>query len=182
MAGLDRVHDRAILDALEGLQATPLNATVWRIVRQGRDPLAGALAGGRWSAAGEIDALYASLTAEGALAEVGYRLSLEPVWPSKIAHEIHTLRVSAARALKLDDLELLAKLGVNIARYESFDYAATQAIAAAAHFLEYDALVVPSARYRGANVVVFLDRIAQLPKVMKTQAVDWVEWRGKSKS
>lgn len=118
MAGGARVHDRAILDVLESLDSEPVEKTAWRVVRKGRDPLRGAVANGRWNAIGEFEVLYTSLASEGALAEVGYRLSLEPVWPSRIEHEVHTLRIKADRALIFEDLQQLEKLGVNIARYE----------------------------------------------------------------
>ena len=172
-----RVHDRAILDALDGLAREPVETTAWRVVRKGRNPLDGALANGRWNAAGEFEVLYTSLGAEGALAEVGYRLSLEPVWPSHIAHEIHTLRIKAERALVFESLQQLDKLGVNTARYESFDYSATQAIAAAAHFLEFDALIAPSARHDALNLVGFLDHLQTPPKLIHTDSVDWRSWR-----
>ena len=172
-----RLHDRAILDALEGLDAEVVEGTVWRVVRSGRDPLRGAIANGRWNAIGEFEVLYTSLQSEGALAEVGYRLSLEPIWPSRIEHKIHGLRVRADRALKLESLDQLERLGVNTARYESFEYSATQAIAAAAHFLEFDALIVPSARYIGSNMVLFLDRLQTPAELIDTEDVDWPTWR-----
>ena len=181
MGARGRVHDRAILDALEGLESEVLEATVWRIVRKGRDPLRGAVANGRWNAVGEFEVLYTSLSPEGALAEVGYRLSIEPVWPSRIEHQIHTLKVRADRALTFESLNQLQKLGVNIERFENFDYAATQAIAAAAHFLEFDALIVPSARYNGSNVVAFLDRLQVPPDLLGTEDVNWAAWRAKKK-
>jgi hypothetical protein len=115
------------------------------------------------------------------LAEVGYRLSLEPVWPSRISHEIHTLRIKADRALVFEDREQLASLGVNIGRFESFDYTATQAIAAAAHFLEFDALIVPSARYNAANLVAFLDRLQTPPELIKSESVNWPAWRARTR-
>ena len=181
MSARGRVHDRAILDALEGLESEVLEATVWRIVRKGRDPLRGAVANGRWNAVGEFEVLYTSLSPEGALAEVGYRLSIEPVWPSRIEHQIHTLKVRADRALTFESLNQLQRLGVNIERFENFDYAATQAIAAAAHFLEFDALIVPSARYNGSNVVAFLDRLQVPPDLLGTEDVNWAAWRAKKK-
>lgn len=181
MAARGRVHDRAILDALEGLESEVLEATVWRVARKGRDPLRGAVANGRWNAVGEFEVLYTSLSPEGALAEVGYRLSIEPVWPSRIEHQIHTLKVRADRALTFESLNQLQRLGVNIERFENFDYAATQAIAAAAHFLEFDALIVPSARYNGSNVVAFLDRLQVPPDLLGTEDVNWAAWRAKKK-
>jgi RES domain-containing protein len=176
-----RVHDRASLDALESLGSEPVEETVWRVARKGRDPLRGAVANGRWNAIGEFEVLYTSLESEGALAEVGYRLSLEPVWPSRIEHDIYTLRIRAERVLKLENLRQLEELGVNIARFESFEYTVTQAISAAAHFLEYDALVVPSARFAALNLVVFLDRIQTPPELIDSESVNWASWRARMK-
>ena len=181
MVGGGRVHDRAILDALEAFEAQTLDNTVWRIVRKGRDPLRGAIANGRWNAIGEFEALYASFDPEGALAEVGYRLSLEPVWPSRIEHEIHTLQIRADRVLRFEGLDQLEKLGVDVTRFQSFEYSATQAISAAAHFLEFEALVGPSARFKGFNLVVFLDRLQMPPELIRTEGVNWQQWRAKKR-
>ena len=177
MAEGDRIHERAILDLLETRSAEAVTATAWRVARKGRDPLRGAVANGRWNAVGEFEALYTSLAREGAIAEVGYRLSLEPVWPSRIAHEVHTLAVRTARTLRFSSREELQPFGVDISRYESFDYGATQAIAAAAHFLEFDGLIVPSARYECLNLVLFSDRLPALPRVKRSEALDWKAWR-----
>ncbi len=181
MAEGARVHDRAVLDALENRDSESVENTVWRVVRKGRDPLRGAVANGRWNAVGEFEVLYTSLASEGALAEVGYRLSLEPVWPSRIEHEIHTLKIKADRALIFDNLQQLEKFGVNIARFDTFEYTSTQAIAAAAHFLEFDALIVPSARNDALNMVIFLDRIQAAPELINTDSVNWPVWRARTR-
>jgi hypothetical protein len=74
-----RVHDRAILDALEAIDPEPFDGEVWRVTRKGREPLRGSSAQGRWSGNCELEVLYTSLMREGALAEIRFRLSLEPV-------------------------------------------------------------------------------------------------------
>jgi hypothetical protein len=178
-----RAHDRSILDALERLDPEPYDSDVWRVTRKGRDPLQGSSTSGRWGAPGEPEVLYASEARDGALAEVGFRLSLEPVWPSRIQHEIHVLAVTTERVLRLIDMHELEKLGVDIARYETFDYSATQAIAAAAHFLEFDGLLVPSARFKCNNLALFTDRVSQpgQVQVVSTEDVDWDAWRRKKR-
>jgi RES domain len=177
MIGRRPVHDRGILDALEAIDPETFAGEVWRVTRKGRDPLRGSAANGRWSpSGGEFEVLYTSLEREGALAEIGYRLSLEPVWPSRIDHEIHLIEVETERTLRFASLESLAPLGVAIARYHTFEYQATQAIAAAAYFLEFDSLIVPSARFPCANLVLFTERATGV--VLKnSQAVDWNSWR-----
>lgn len=178
MTPVARVHDRALLDALEALDPAPFAGEVWRITRKGRDPLRGAAANGRWSLSGGFEVLYTSLEHDGALAEIGYRLGLEPVWPSRTEHEIHRIAAATERNLRFVDVASLSPLGVDPARYQSLDYAATQAVAAAAHFLEFDGLVVPSARHACLNLVVFLDRLdGGSLDLRESQAVDWAAWR-----
>jgi hypothetical protein len=178
-----RVHERAILDALEATGPVPFEDDVWRVTVKGRDALKGSGADGRWSPAGKFEVVYASLESEGAVAEIGYRLFLEPVWPSRMEHEIHRIDLHLDRTLRLADLLELSRLGVDAAKYESFDYLATQAIASAARFLEFDGLIAPSARHEGSNLAVFLDRIGKNARleVVETKPVDWPDWRKNKK-
>jgi RES domain-containing protein len=178
MASAGRVHDRAILDALEDFAPVRFDDVVWRITRAGRDPTRGSTSNGRWSPGGTVEVLYTSLERDGALAEIAYRLSLEPVWPRLIQHEIHQLHAKSTRTLALANITSLAPLGVDTARYESFDYTATQTLAAAAHFLEFDGLLVPSARHKSTNLVLFMDRFITVEGI-STESVDWAAWRGK---
>jgi hypothetical protein len=180
MASAPRLHDRAMLDAIEQIAAETIELEVWRITRRGRDPLRGASAHGRWGAAGELEMLYTSEQRDGALAEIGFRLSLEPVWPSLIQHELHSIAVQADRILRLD-IGHIAQLGVDRARYESFDYGVTEAIAAAAHFLEFNGLLVPSARFPCANLVLFTDRVVEDGRLqlVDSQPVNWDQWRAR---
>ncbi len=174
-----RVHDRTVLDALDAIGPVLFDGDVWRVTGKGRDALKGSSAAGRWSPSGEFEVLYASLDAEGAVAEIGYRLSLEPIWPSRMHHEIHRIGLRLDRALRLADLAALSALGVDAAKYDSFDYSATQAIASAARFLEFDGLIVPSARFDGSNMVVFLDCLGPDHRldVRQTKPVDWTGWK-----
>jgi hypothetical protein len=176
MIGRRPVHDRGILDALEAIDPELFSGEVWRVTRKGREALRGSTSLGRWSPSGEFEVLYTSLERDGALAEIGYRLSLEPVWPSRLEHEIHRIEPETERTLRFANLDSLAQLGVEIARYQTFEYHATQAIAAAAYFLEFDGLIVPSARFDCSNLVIFTERAANL--VLKdSRPVSWDSWR-----
>jgi hypothetical protein len=179
MAGPKRVHDRAILDALDAIDPKPFEGEVWRVTRKDREALRGSSTHGRWSPNGEFEVLYTSLERDGALAEIGYRLSLEPVWPSRLQHEIHRIEVRTKRTLHIVDLAALQSLGVDIAKYQGFDYEATQAITAAAHFLAFDGLLVPSARANCTNLVLFLERVSEYGDlvVRQSESVDWAAWR-----
>jgi len=179
MAGVGRRHDRLLLDSLEALKPEAFFGPVWRVTSEGRDPLRGSSAGGRWAAPETFRVLYTSLAEQGALAEIGYRLSLEPVWPSRLRHEVHRIDARTSNTLRFADLDALQPHGVDIKRFGTFDYAVTQSIGAAAYFLEFDGLIVPSARASELNLVLFTDRVQvqTAPTVIETKLVDWDAWR-----
>jgi RES domain-containing protein len=168
-----------ILDALDAIEPKPFEGEVWRIARKDREPLRGSSTHGRWSPNGEFEVLYTSLQRDGALAEIGHRLSLEPVWPSRIQHQVHRIKVRTEKTLHLTDLAALQSLGVEIAKYQNFDYEVTQAITAAAYFLTFDGLLVPSARAPCNNLVIFLDRVTEFGQleVLESKPIDWTAWR-----
>ena len=172
-------HDGGMLDALEALPPVAFRGSVWRVTRAGRDALQASTAPGRWSPGGDIEVLYTSLERAGALAEIGFRLSLEPVWPSRMAHEAHWIEAGTERSLRFADVASLVPLGVDPARWSGFDYGATRAIAAAAHFLEFDGMIVPSARADCANLVVFVANLVGegVLTLRESQPVDWLAWR-----
>ena len=179
MEGLSRRHDRALLDALESQLPEAFSGGVWRVTAKGRDALRGSTAGGRWSPPGEFEVLYTSLARTGALTEIGYRLSLEPVWPSRLEHEIHHIAAHTSNSLRFADVSALSTLGVDIRRYATFDYSITQAIAAAVFFLDFDGLIVPSARSPDLNLVIFTEKlgIGERLKLEASELVNWSAWR-----
>jgi RES domain-containing protein len=176
---LSRQHDRELLDALESLPSEAFSGETWRVTAKGRDALRGSVAGGRWSPPGEFEVLYTSLSRAGALAEIGYRLSLEPVWPSRIEHEIHRIAARTNNSLRFADISSISRLGLDARRYSTFDYSVTQSIAAAACFLDFDGLIVPSARIAELNLVIFTEKLDVIERltVRASEPVDWPTWR-----
>jgi len=93
---------------------------------------------------------------------------------------MHEIGVQAERTLNLAGMASLGPFGIDVSRYASFDCTATQAAAAAAHFLEFDGLIVPSARHQSQNLVIFMDRdAAGTLDVRASEAVDWNAWRAR---
>lgn len=179
-----RVHDREVLDLLEQLDPQPFRGDVWRVVRSGRDPLRGSTANGRWGASGEFEVLYTACDLDGAVAEVGYRMSLEPIWPSKIHHDIHRINVELERVLVLTDFAVLKQFNIHEVSFESHGYDAEQALSAATRFLEVQAILVPNVRYPGNNLVVYPDLEGSLKglTLQEGQPVDWNEWRARNRT
>ena len=174
-----RARNLQLLDHVDAHPRRAQTGVLWRVVREGRDPLQGGRSRSRWCN-GHFDVLYTSLERDGAIAEMFALLSMQPVFPSTITFEIHRLKVSVEKSLHLVELPALAKLGVDPERYHERNYDRTQEIADAAYFLGFDGLIVPSARWRGVNAVLFTDRIEPACLSLDStepEAVDWADWR-----
>src|SRR6266436_10222825 len=111
MAGGRKPRDPALLDALDAFRRVPYTGETWRVVRDGRDPLEGSASGGRWDPT-LFDVLYTSLAPDGAVAEVHFHLSRQPVFPSKIRYSLHRIRVRTVKILRLPGLDAMVPLGV----------------------------------------------------------------------
>ncbi|MGH7814310.1 MAG: RES family NAD+ phosphorylase [Candidatus Binataceae bacterium] len=181
MPGARKPRDPALLDALDAFERRPYDGVTWRVVRDGRDPLQGGASGGRWDPT-LFDVLYSALEPDGAVAEVNFHLSRQPVFPSKIGYGLHRIRVRTEKTLKLPDLNAMIPLGVDPTRYRELLYAPTQAIGDAAYFLGFDSIIAPNARWSCNNLILFTDQIgpAELT-VIKSSDVNWTEWRKKLK-
>ena len=142
------LRDSRLIDSLEVLPHAPFKATVWRVVREARDPCQCSASGGRWDD-GSFDVLYTSLDRDGAIAEMYFQLLRgQPVFPSKVRYTLNELRVELSETLHLQTLPDLAALGLDTSRYGQLssveriqEYTRTQEIAEVAHFLDCDGLV-----------------------------------------
>lgn len=151
-------RDHTLIDAIDAFARTPFSGDVWRVVRDGRDPVLGSPSMSRWCNGG-FDVLYTCLDRVGAVAEVHAFLSLQPVFPSKPLWRAHRLAVAASETLRLADFPTLERLGVDVSRYHERDYRRTQEIADVANFLGFDGLLAPSARWAATNAMLFTERI-----------------------
>ena len=152
------IHDPELLDALERLGSETLDAAaVWRHMFNDNPPELANTRGARWNPAG-LAAIYASERRETAIAEGQHAIDMQPLRP-KARRYVYQLRVSATKVLRIRRSDL-ADLGLDAADLESTDFSACQRVGAHAAFLGYDALIVPSARADGANVVIFVNELA----------------------
>jgi RES domain-containing protein len=174
-------RDPALLDALDAFDRIGWAGETWRVVRNGRDPLQGSASGGRWDPT-LFDVLYTALKPDGAVAEVHFHLSRQPVFPSRIKYGLHRIKVRTAKTLRLPDLNAMVALGVDPARYREILYKPTQAIGDAAYFLGFDSIIASNARWSCNNLILFIDQIAPADlEVIESSEVDWTGWRKKLK-
>ena len=172
-----RARDVQLLDALAGLQPVAVNATVWRVVRSGQNPVLGNPSAGRWDP-GQFDVLYTCFDPHGAVSEMYYHLSRQPVFPSKIDFSLNEITVNTQKTLKFADVRASKPFGVEEADYAGILYENTQRIGDAAAFLDFDGIIAPSARWQCLNLTLFTNRIAAENVALKSSAtIDWDDWK-----
>ncbi|MBY6242794.1 RES family NAD+ phosphorylase [Methylosinus sp. Sm6] len=174
-----KARDLQLLDAIDAFPRDPFEGRTWRVAPAGRDPTLGGPSQSRWCN-GAFDVLYTSLERDGAISEVHALLSLQPVFPSKPAWFCFELAVRSTKTLRLADLSTLQTLGVEAADYPRRNYERTQSIADAAFFLGFDGVVTPSARWPGANLILFTSRLEPASIELKSdsgEAIDWKTWK-----
>lgn len=171
------IHDRELLDVLGALDPEIYSGKAWRTTWKGRDPLMGGWGGGRWSPPNDFEALYTSLEKDISLAELYFHLSKAPIFSSS-AVVICRLLVNRVSVLKLTDENLLHKLGIEDATVNMIDYSRTREIGAAAYFLEYQGIFVPSARREGINLVLFPDHLDVKSSLIieDKKDINWPAW------
>lgn len=168
-------RDLELLDALDALERTPYDGSAWRAIREGRSPLVGHPSGGRWDP-GTFDVIYTSLDPEGALAELYFHLSRQPLFPSRPFH-LHQLAVRTRSTLRFADLRDLQPLGVDPSEYSTLLYERTQEIGDAAAFLGFDGIIAPSARSPFLNLVLFVEHLqADDLELVDSSRIDWRKW------
>ena len=178
-------HSVALLDALSGLPEAQFEGAFWRLVHGTRSPVDGSKGAGRWNIR-ESEVLYCALEKDGALSEINFHIRrAQSVFPSRLVSVAHHLRATFSKTLNLTDMTVLTRLGVETSRYHETLYEETQRIGEAVGFLGFKAMLVPNARHRSTNMVVFpsncdLDAI----ETIKEEAVDWGKWQrdGSSKA
>lgn len=159
-----KIRSPELLDQLQRISPQPFVGKAWRLTRAGRNPLLATNPKGRWDD-GSFDVVYTALEADTARAEVHYHLTrAQPVFPSHLEIHLHELSATLDKVLIFETLQHLSPFGVDAANFGTSDYtklqaeySATQHIGEAAHFLGVEAIIVPSARWPGQNMVVFFN-------------------------
>lgn len=172
-----RARDLKLLDTLDALDRTSIDENVWRVVRKSRDPLQGHPSGARWDP-GVFDVIYTSFEQDGAISEMYFHLSRQPVFPSKVRFILYEIAVTTRSTLKFADLRELEPLGVEAEKYNNILYTQTQVIGDAAHFLGFDGIIAPSARWSCLNLTIFTDQLNPVNlDVKKSELISWNKWR-----
>ncbi len=92
---------------------------------------------------------------------------------------LYRLKINLDRILRLTDTSLLNKLGIEDPLASRLDLEKSQAISSAARFLEFQGLLVPSARWDCQNLVLFPNRLDLnvAIAVKENQVINWPAWK-----
>ena len=174
--------DPELLDAIDALKGSAFKGEVWCVTWATRDPLASNTAGGRWSPDGRFEVLYTSLEPDGAMAETYYHLSRAPVVSSFHMHLNH-LSVVLENVLRLNSDQLI-DLGIEEPFASRLNSDRSQSIGETAFMLDYQGLIVPSARWGCDNLVIFIDQkkfdLNEHIEFIDASEVNWPAWKERS--
>ncbi|MCZ6802431.1 MAG: RES family NAD+ phosphorylase [Proteobacteria bacterium] len=170
------IHDPELLEKISSFPSITFSNLVYRATRKSLDPLAGSTRNGRWHRGSICTALYTSLTSDGAIAEIAYHWGMLTPLPSKPV-VLHKLEVKVDRALRLLMCDL-NDLGVNENQFGDTLYDKTQEIGTTISFMEFDGLIIPSARWECENLLIFYDNLSteNIFEVIDSTEVDWQKW------
>jgi RES domain-containing protein len=151
------LFDLDLLDAIEGSVEEDFEATVWRQIVAGTDPLKTNSLGGRWNPPG-VEVLYCSFSERGAELELAALLDRQPR-PVKRGRFTHALSVRLASVARVTESEAFIAAGVHRDSILGDDVTLSQRIGAAAEWLGLRGLIVPSARHDDGNLVIIANRL-----------------------
>lgn len=146
--------DPDLLDALEAATHTQATGTVWRQVLAPSSVTRSNLRGGRWNPP-NTEALYCSLDAATAAAEIDNLLAAQPV-PITRQRYMYSLDIELGRVADLRTQHANERFAY---QYDIANSDDCNRIGAACAWLELSGLVVPSMRGDGANLVIYVDNL-----------------------
>lgn len=149
------IYSPDLLDALEEL-VERWEGNAWRRVIEGLDPTKPNVRGARWNPAG-VEALYFSLTAEGAEAEMAKVIERQPR-PVRRPLESHRFHLRLAQVADITD-DALADVGFPTDALTGDRWNLPAHVGGAAAWLDMTGLLVPSARHADPNLVVFVNNL-----------------------
>ena len=149
-------YDRELIETLESLGSSVWQGLVYRPMFAHNEPLLENRRGARWKPPG-VPAIYTSLERETILAEAEHQIASQPL-PPQVRRTIFTMRASLRSVLDLSGPNALAKIRLPLESLADTNWSRCQLLGGAAEWLGHDGLLVPSARAKGTNLVIYPNR------------------------
>jgi RES domain-containing protein len=143
-------------DILARLPARTWDGVVYRMMLADYPPERENIVGARWNPPG-IGAIYTSESADVAIAEVTHHLQQQPRPVRRdLKKTLYEIKVTLAAVVDLEDvIPHLERAGIPHHLLVGNDVSTSQAIGKTVTWLDRDGLLVPSARARGKNLVIY---------------------------
>lgn len=143
-------------EIIEALPAREWTGTVYRVMFLNYPPDRENTVGARWNPP-EVAAIYTSTIAETAIAEINYHMSVQPrPFRPDLKRTLYEIQVHLDAVVDLNaaipDLEAA---GFSKDKLFANDMTASQAIGRTVTWFDRDGLLVPSARGKGPNLVIY---------------------------
>jgi len=152
---MDVDDQQKLKEILAGFQSKEWEGDVYRYMLADNSPERENVRGARWNPP-QVAAIYTSLQRETAIAEVEYRLKLEPCsLRPDIRKTIYRIKIKITSLIDLSDDNSLKKVGIDREKLSNVDYSICQCVGGCIEWLEHDGLLVPSVRDEGTNLVIF---------------------------
>jgi len=146
-------YEQALLDKIGGSPVVKWEGEVFRHMLGDWPPERENVRGARWNPP-QVAAIYASLERDVALAEAQYYIDLQPV-PPQSRRVLYRVSVRLSKVVDLRKLDELRRYGISAADLGTLEHQKCQPVGGAIAHLGFDGLLVPSARAKGANLVIY---------------------------
>jgi RES domain-containing protein len=169
------LFDPEFLDALERHVTPEWIGFAYRVTVGTTEPLQTNTRGARWNPP-DVEALYTSLIAEAALAEVEHLLSKQPV-RVLVPRYVSRLSLRLSRVVDLSRTDVIEEFGWSLDDLSGEDLSLPRKIGSAIEFLGVPGLLVPSARTDTTNLVLFMKNhgATESVEILETHAVTGFE-------
>lgn len=154
-----------VVEQVNQIGASPFSGQAFRYTAARRDPLSGAgarLFGGRWNPRGLYATTYLALPESACMGELDRAARSQQMTAGELLQAprmFHTLQVTELPVLDLRQADALERVGLSADDIAGDEWDACQSVGHAAWFLEFGAVLAPSATGRGHVLAAFEDRM-----------------------
>ena len=169
--------DPRIVERVDSIDPVDFRGGAYRHVARTQSPTSGEGArvhGGRWNPPNSFPTLYLALDRPTVLAELkrtALRFGLAP--EGLLPRAVYRSDLALRQCLDLRNESSRAAAGLSLDDIHSEDPTRCQRVAMAAHYLELEALLAPSAAGPGSTIAIFTDRLHGNSRLKPRDAEIW---------
>lgn len=153
------LYDEQLLERIASLGVRSWDDNVFRHMWAELQPDRENTVGARWNPP-EVPAIYTAESRDVALAEAEYQIGMQPIRP-KAKRTIYTIRARINGVVDISSRDIWTSLGIREEDLTDVEQRVCRLVGGAAHHVGCAALIVPSARARGRNLVIYPNRAAE---------------------